>query len=87
MNLIAEAMLAARTNRTEEAVAALTKLLSGHQAELGTQTALSFALFHLQLIGKQVQYLHQHDGRMGMDFLRQFDRIILNLKDMYLHAE
>lgn len=87
MNLIAEAMLAAHTNRNEEAVATLTKLLSEHQAELGTQTALSFALLRLQLIGKQGQYLHQHDGRMGIDFLQQFDRIILNLKDMYLHAE
>ena len=87
MNLIAEAMLAAHTNRNEEAVATLTKLLSGHQSELGTQTALSFALLRLQLIGKLGQYMHQHDGRMGMDFLRAFNSVTINLKDMYLHAE
>ena len=62
MNLIAEAMLAAHTNRNEEAVAALTKLLSEHQAELGTQTALNFALLRLQLIGNQGYYAEAADG-------------------------
>ena len=62
LRLIAEAMLQARTNRNEEAVAALTKLLSEHQAELGTQTALSFALLRLQLIGKQGHYAEAADG-------------------------
>ena len=33
------------------------------------------------------EYLHQHDGRMGMDFLRQFNSITINLKDMYLNIE
>lgn len=62
LRLIAEAMLQARTNRTEEAVAALAKLLSEHQAALGTQTALSFALLRLQLIGKQGHYAEAADG-------------------------
>ena len=62
LRLIAEAMLAARTNRTEEAVAALTKLLSEHQSELGTQTALSFALLRLQLIGELGHYAEAADG-------------------------
>ena len=62
LRLIAEAMLAARTNRNEEAVAVLTKLLSEHQAELGSQTALSFALLRLQLIGNQGHYAEAADG-------------------------
>ena len=62
LRLIAEAMLQAHTNRTEEAVAALTQLLSAHQSELGTQTALSFALLRLQLIGKQGYYAEAADG-------------------------
>lgn len=62
LRLIAEAMLAAHTNRNEEAVAALTKLLSEHQTELGTQTALNFALLRLQLIGKQGHYAEAADG-------------------------
>ena len=53
LRLIAEAMLLAHTNRTEEAVAALTKLLSEHQSELGTQNALNFAPLRLQLIKNQ----------------------------------
>ncbi|MBQ9705983.1 MAG: clan AA aspartic protease, partial [Paludibacteraceae bacterium] len=62
LRLIAEAMLQARTNHTEEAVTALTKLLSEHQAELGTQTALNLALLRLQLIGKQGHYAEAADG-------------------------
>lgn len=62
LRLIAEAMLAAHTNRNEEAVAALTKLLSEHQSELGTQTALNFALLRLQLIGEQGDYAEAADG-------------------------
>ena len=62
LRLIAEAMLQARTNRNEEAVAALTKLLSEHQTELGAQTALNFALLRLQLIGKQGHYAEAADG-------------------------
>lgn len=48
LRLIAEAMLAAHTNRNEEAVATLTQLLSEHQTKLGTQNALNFALLRLQ---------------------------------------
>ena len=33
------------------------------------------------------EYLHQHDGRMGMDFLRAFNSITINLKDMYLKID
>ena len=62
LRLIAEAMLEARTNRTKEAVATLTKLLSGHQSELDTQTALDFALLRLHLMGKQGHYAEAADG-------------------------
>ena len=33
------------------------------------------------------EYLHQHDGCMGMDFLRAFNSITINLKDMYLKID
>ena len=62
LHLIADAMVEARTNRTEEAVATLTKLLSEHQAELGTQTALRFALLRLQMMGEQGHFAEAADG-------------------------
>ncbi len=62
LRLIAEAMVEARMNRTEEAVATLTKLLSEHQAELGTQTALRFALLRLQMMGEQGHFAEAADG-------------------------
>ena len=62
LRLIAEAMIAARTNRTDEAIATLTRLLSEHQAELGTQSALDFALLRLQMMGKQGHYAEAADG-------------------------
>lgn len=30
------------------------------------------------------EYLYRHDGRLGMDFFRLFDRVTINLKDMYI---
>ena len=32
-------------------------------------------------------YLQQNDGRLGMDFLRQFKKITINLKHMYLDVK
>ena len=50
LRLIADALLAAHTNRTAEAVTMLGELLTKHQEEIGTQSALNFALLRLQLI-------------------------------------
>lgn len=62
LRLIADAMLAARSNRLDKAVAALTKLLTEYQTELGTQTTLNFALLRLKLIGEQGNYAEAADG-------------------------
>ena len=62
LRLIAEAMLAAHTNRKDEAIATLTQLLSMHQAELGTQSALNFALLRLQMLGEQGHFAEAADG-------------------------
>ena len=62
LRLIAEAMLEAHTNRTDEAISTLTRLLSEHQAELGTQSALNFALLRLQMLGEQGHFAEAADG-------------------------
>lgn len=62
LRLIAQAMLAAHTNRTDEAIATLTQLLSEHQAELGSQSALNFALLRLQMMGEQGHFAEAADG-------------------------
>jgi hypothetical protein len=60
-------------------------LLPGASFMVGTQPVSMEEVYLYPSSGDE--YLHQHDGRMGMDFLRQFDRIILNMKDVYLNIE
>lgn len=62
LRLIADALLAAHTNRTAEAVTMLGELLIKHQEEIGTQSALNFALLRLQLIGEQGHYAEAANG-------------------------
>ena len=62
LRLIADALLATHTNRTAEAITMLGELLTKHQEEIGTQSALNFALLRLQLIGEQGHYAEAADG-------------------------
>ena len=62
LRLIADALLAEHTNRTAEAITMLGELLTKHQEEIGTQSALNFALLRLQLIGEQGRYAEAADG-------------------------
>ena len=62
LRLIADALLATHTNRTAEAITMLGELLTKHQEEIGTQSALNFALLRLQLIGEQGRYAEAADG-------------------------
>lgn len=62
LRLIADALLAAHTNSTAEAVTMLGELLTKHQEEIGTQSALNFALLRLQLIGEQGRYAEAANG-------------------------
>lgn len=62
LRLTADAMLAAHTNRPEDAIRALDELLGGYQEEIGSQAALDFALLRLYLTGMQGRYAEAADG-------------------------
>jgi hypothetical protein len=59
-------------------------LLPGASFMVGDQPV---SMEEVYLYPSSGEYLHQHDGRMGMDFLRAFNSITINLKDMYLNIE
>lgn len=59
---MAEAMLARYFNQPDKAIEAMTTLLSSHQEEIGSSSALNFALLRLQMIGEQGRYADAADG-------------------------
>ena len=59
---MAESLLAKYFNQPEKAIEAMTTLLSNYQEDIGTSSALNFALLRLQMIGEQGKYAEAADG-------------------------